>query len=63
MTAEPSTKPRSKRWKAALLVLGSAAFGGVAFALWNRRELAQMQAQRNVPVPEDAPEQLEEEII
>lgn len=62
MTAEPKPKPRHRRWKTALLVLGSATFGGIAFALWNRRELAQMQAQRNVPTKETS-EELEEDVL
>jgi hypothetical protein len=46
MTADPSSSsvfnPRPKLWKTALLLAGSAAFGGLAVVLWNRRELIQM---------------------
>jgi uncharacterized membrane protein YebE (DUF533 family) len=65
----PSAVPdvRPKVWKTALLLAGSAAFGGLAVALWNRRELTQMQNQRDNPCPQGSPdllsEQTEEEIF
>lgn len=64
MTADPSSKPRTRRWKTVLLVLGSATFGGIAFALWNRRELAQMHAEHNAQDSDAASaEQLDEEMF
>lgn len=47
-----SESPAPKFWKTALLLLGSAAFGGLAVALWNRRELSNMQNHRDEPAPE-----------
>jgi hypothetical protein len=54
MTADPnpSAVQRPKVWKTILLLAGSAAFGGVAVALWNRRELARMHEQANNPAAE-----------
>lgn len=64
MTADPSPKPRTRPWKTVLLVLGSATFGGIAFALWNRRELAQIHAERNAPESDSATaEQYDEEMF
>lgn len=64
MTADPISKPHTRRWKTVLLVLGSATFGGVAFVLWNRRELAQIHAKRNAPESEAASaEQSDEEMF
>jgi hypothetical protein len=64
-TAIPHVQP--KLWKTALLLACSAAFGGLAVALWNRGELTQMQNQRNhSKAEEDAvrrSEQAEEEIF
>lgn len=40
---DPPRSPRRKIWRAALFVIGSAAFSGVALALWNRRELTRIQ--------------------
>jgi hypothetical protein len=56
MTADsnPSAVQRPKIWKTILLLGGSAAFGGVAVALWNRRELARMREQGNIPAAEQA---------
>jgi len=51
-------------WRNVLLLVGSAAFGGLAVALWNRRELTQIQNERNkqllAPASSNDPE---EEII
>ena len=56
MTADPNSAAasdtRPKAWKTALLLAASAAFGGLAVVLWNRRELIQMQSQRNNPSPQ-----------
>jgi len=64
MTAESNSRPAPlKLWKRALLLVGSAALGGLAVALWNRRELTQMQGERSRP-PEMPPTDtsVEEEI-
>jgi hypothetical protein len=48
MTADPNSaaaNSRPKLWRNALILLASAALGGVAVALWNRRELTQIQDQ------------------
>lgn len=42
---DPVAKSRRKPWKTALLLIGSAAFGGLAIVLRNRKELAQMRSQ------------------
>jgi hypothetical protein len=51
MTADPNSEfhapPPPKIWKTTLFLIGSAAFGGLAVALWNRRELAQMRNQKS----------------
>ena len=41
-TAEPRTT-RSSHLRTGLLLAGSALFGGIAVALWNRRTLARMR--------------------
>ncbi|MGB7190620.1 MAG: hypothetical protein WBD10_10815 [Acidobacteriaceae bacterium] len=59
MTAEPnldpalesSPGPRRKLWRATLFVIGSAAFSGVALALWNRRELTRIRQTTPPPAP------------
>jgi hypothetical protein len=46
--ASPQPEGRSverKPWKTALLLAGSAAFGGLAVALWNRKTLTDMRKQ------------------
>lgn len=67
LNSAPSAASRPKFWKTILFITGSVTFGGVAFALWNRRELtniqAQMQAQLSDPVPEEAPAFDEEEVF
>lgn len=40
---DPSSGPSRKLWRAALFLVGSAAFSGVALALWNRRELTRIR--------------------
>ena len=35
--------PRRERWTTGLLVVSSAALGGIAVALWNRHTLARMR--------------------
>lgn len=47
MTADHNSSAASRPaiWKTVLLLVGSAAFGGVAVALWNRRELTRMHEQ------------------
>jgi hypothetical protein len=59
----PDPKPRL--WSKVLLFVGSAAFGGLAVALWNRRELIQMQNERSNPTPPPytPAAQMEEEIF
>jgi hypothetical protein len=51
-SASIDSKPRS--WSRILLFAGSAAFGGLAVALWNRRELTRMQNERINPSPSDS---------
>jgi hypothetical protein len=71
MTDDPkstaASDARPKLWKTALLLACSAAFGGLAVALWNRGELTQMQNQRSHSKPEEAAvqrsEQTDEEIF
>jgi hypothetical protein len=36
-------------WRATLLLATSAALGGIAVAIWNRRTLAQMRQQSDTP--------------
>ncbi|MGC2163169.1 MAG: hypothetical protein WA634_14755 [Silvibacterium sp.] len=38
-----------------MILLASAAFGGVAVALWNRRELTQIQNERSNPASAGLP--------
>jgi hypothetical protein len=58
-TLDPAPGPRRKVWRAALFVIGSAAFSGVALVLWNRRELTRIR-QTNPPPVTNPPD---EEII
>jgi hypothetical protein len=46
-------EPRSGRLRTGLLIVGSALFGGIAVALWNRRTLTKMQN----PAPEKGQKQ------
>jgi len=52
ITSQPETATRSpghRLWQTALLLAGSAAFGGLAVALWNRKTLAEMRKQTPEP--------------
>lgn len=51
-----------KLWKTALFLVGSGLLGGVAIALWNRRELSEIQSRRDDPVVDESPEEREEAI-
>jgi hypothetical protein len=59
MTADSNSSAtvasRPKFWKTILLLAGSAAFGGVTLALWNRRDLARIREQGNVPARDEKP--------
>ena len=48
----PTTTARPKFWKTAFFMIGSAALGGVAVALWNRRELGRMRDEECAHAPE-----------
>jgi hypothetical protein len=41
----PATPERRNLWHSSLLIATSAAFGGIAVAIWNRRTLAKMRQQ------------------
>jgi hypothetical protein len=41
----PSQPERPNLWRSGLLIATSAAFGGIAVAIWNRRTLAKMRQQ------------------
>ena len=41
----PSLPERRNFWRSGLLIATSAAFGGIAVAIWNRRTLAKMRQQ------------------
>ena len=66
MTADPALdtdpestpRPRPKVLRAALFVIGSAAFSGVALALWNRRELTRIRQTNPPPVPNPPDEEI-----
>ena len=64
---EYSVSPQSRPvlWRNVLFFAGSAMFGGLAVALWNRRELMQIQRERLNPTlpPAQAAAHSEEEII
>ena len=49
-----------KRWKTALLLFASAAFGGLAVALWDRRTLARI---RNRPPAQEVKRPDDEDAI
>ncbi len=49
-----------KLWQTALLLAGSAVFGGLAVAFWNRKELAEMRSR--VPENQQQPESREDDI-
>jgi len=44
----PSVPARRSLWRTALLLTTSAALGGIAVAIWNRRTLAHMREQSDV---------------
>jgi len=44
----PSPPVRLSRWRTGLLLATSAALGGIAVAIWNRRTLAHMRQQSDV---------------
>jgi hypothetical protein len=44
----PSAPARRSFWRTALLLTTSAALGGIAVAIWNRRTLAHMREQSDV---------------
>ena len=50
--SQPSPEPRNL-WRTGLLLATSAAFGGIAVAIWDRRTLAKMRQQ--TPPTEDEP--------
>jgi hypothetical protein len=41
----PAPPERPNLWRSGLLIATSAAFGGIAVAIWNRRTLAKMRQQ------------------
>jgi hypothetical protein len=47
----PSAPQRRNLWRTGLLLATSAAFGGIAVAIWNRRTLAQMRQQSDAGQP------------
>lgn len=57
ISALPPEKPAAERlfapersfWRTTLLLATSAALGGIAVAIWNRRTLAQMRQQSDTP--------------
>ena len=50
--SQPAPEPRNL-WRTGLLLATSAALGGIAVAIWDRRALAQMRQQ--TPPTEDEP--------
>jgi hypothetical protein len=59
---EPLSAPENESsrlrslWRRGLLVITSAAFGGIAVAIWNRRTLAQIRQQTNPDETENQPQ-------
>jgi hypothetical protein len=47
--------PRRKLWQTILLLAGSAAVGGLAVVIWNRKDLAQMHMANPDPAGEPLP--------
>jgi len=45
----PTRQSGRKLWQTALLLAGSAAFGGLAVAFWNRKMLAELRSQAPEP--------------
>lgn len=66
MSANESLLPIPSRtrklWKTALLLAGSGLLGGVAFALWNRRELTEIQSRSSTPAGAESSAPDEEDI-
>jgi hypothetical protein len=58
--SSPDRHPGRKFWQTALLLAGSAAFGGLAVAFWNRKMLAEMRKQ--APEPRQRPVSWEDDI-
>ncbi|MFZ0661303.1 MAG: hypothetical protein WAM66_01305 [Acidobacteriaceae bacterium] len=60
----PVSAPNHARrlWKTVLFVAGSIALSGVTLALWNRRELTEIQNRRGQPAPEEPSSPSDEEI-
>jgi len=52
---------KSPPWTTALLVLSSAALGGIAVALWNRKALSTFRDIDHPPVENQLPENIETE--
>jgi hypothetical protein len=56
MTADSNSSPApespSRLLKTVFLLVGTAAFGGLAIAFWNRKELAEMRSEKSRPSPE-----------
>jgi hypothetical protein len=50
---DPSVPEHRNFWRSGLLIATSAAFGGIAVAIWNRRTLAKMR-QHTSPSDSDA---------
>jgi hypothetical protein len=50
----PPLPERRNFWRSGLLVATSAAFGGIAVAIWNRRTLAKMRQQPSSDDPDVA---------
>jgi hypothetical protein len=48
----PPVPEQKNFWRTGLLLATSAALGGIAVAIWNRRTLAQMRQQRTEDEPE-----------
>ena len=52
--APNSSAPRRRSfWRTGLLLATSAAFGGIAVAIWNRRTLAQMRQHSDPGLPHE----------
>ena len=47
--------PPAKLWRTALLLAGSAAFGGLAVAFWNRKTLSEMHRRPSEPPAKPLP--------
>jgi hypothetical protein len=56
---DPSPPAKSSRLlKSALMLVGTMAFGGLAVALWNRRELTRMHSAPAQPPPPPLDEEI-----